>query len=312
MEISLGREKGMAKKHRVAIVGYGNIGKASLEAVLASTDLELAGVVRRPVSLEQDHPKELAGISTVSSVEELEGVEVAILAVPTRLVPEYAREILALGINTVDSYDLHGRLVDLKKELNEIARQYGSVAIVSAGWDPGTDSLVRAMFEFMAPRGITYTNFGPGMSMGHSVVVKGIPGVRDALSLTVPVGTGVHRRMVYVELEEGAEFREIEKRILQDPYFIHDETHVIQVPRVEKLVDVGHGVLLERKGVSGVTANQMLKYEMRINNPALAGQVLVAAARATFRQSPGAYTVLEIPVIDFLDGDREDLIRRLV
>lgn len=186
------------------------------------------------------------------------------------------------------------------------------MAIVSAGWDPGTDSLVRAMFEFMAPRGITYTNFGPGMSMGHSVVVKGIPGVRDALSLTVPVGTGVHRRMVYVELEEGAEFREIEKRILQDPYFIHDDTHVIQVPRVEKLVDVGHGVLLERKGVSGVTANQMLKYEMRINNPALAGQVLVAAARATFRQSPGAYTVLEIPVIDFLDGDREDLIRRLV
>ncbi|HHX51767.1 MAG TPA: diaminopimelate dehydrogenase [Clostridia bacterium] len=302
----------MRKKHRVAIVGYGNIGKYSLEAVLASPDLELAGVVRRPVSLEQDHPKELAGIPTVSSIDELEGVEVAILAVPTRLVPEYARDILARGINTVDSYDLHGKLADLRKELNQIARQHERVAIISAGWDPGTDSLVRAMFEFMAPRGITYTNFGPGMSMGHSVVVKGMKGVKDALSLTVPVGTGVHRRMVYVELEEGADFREIEKGILQDPYFIHDETHVIQVPDVERLIDVGHGVFLERKGVSGVTANQMLKYEMRINNPALAGQVLVAAARATFRQSPGAYTVIEIPIIDFLDGDKEELISRLV
>jgi diaminopimelate dehydrogenase len=302
----------MRKKHRVAIVGYGNIGKYSLEAVLASPDLELAGVVRRPVSLEQDHPKELAGIPTVSSIGELEGVEVAILAVPTRLVPEYARDILALGINTVDSYDLHGQLADLRKELNQIARQHERVAIISAGWDPGTDSLVRAMFEFMAPRGITYTNFGPGMSMGHSVVVKGMKGVKDALSLTVPVGTGVHRRMVYVELEEGADFREIEKGILQDPYFIHDETHVIQVPDVERLIDVGHGVFLERKGVSGVTANQMLKYEMRINNPALAGQVLVAAARATFCQSPGAYTVIEIPIIDFLDGDKEELISRLV
>ena len=69
---------------------------------------------------------------------------------------------------------------------------------MAAGWDPGTDSVVRTLLEAMAPKGHTYTNFGPGMSMGHTVAVKAIPGVKDALSMTIPLGTGIHRRMVYV------------------------------------------------------------------------------------------------------------------
>ena len=51
---------------------------------------------------------------------------------------------------------------------------------------------------------------------------------------------------------------------------------------------------------------------MKINNPALTSQVLVNAARATMRQQPGAYTMIEIRVIDYLPGDREELIRQLV
>ncbi|MBQ1796983.1 MAG: diaminopimelate dehydrogenase, partial [Prevotella sp.] len=76
--------------------------------------------------------------------------------------------------------------------------------------------------------------------------------------------------------------------------------------------DVGHGVNLVRKGVSGQTHNQLFEYNMRINNPALTAQVLVNVARASMKQQPGAYTMIEIPVIDFLPGDREELIRRLV
>ena len=47
-------------------------------------------------------------------------------------------------------------------------------------------------------------------------------------------------------------------------------------------------------------------------NPALTGQILVAAARAVMKQRPGCYTMIEIPPMDLLAGDREDLIRRLV
>ena len=49
------------------------------------------------------------------------------------------------------------------------------------------------------------------MSMGHSVCAKSKSGVRDALSMTIPTGTGVHRRMVYVELEPGADFDAVVK-----------------------------------------------------------------------------------------------------
>jgi diaminopimelate dehydrogenase len=69
---------------------------------------------------------------------------------------------------------------------------------------------------------------------------------------------------------------------------------------------------MTRKGVSGATHNQMLDFNMRINNPALTSQVMVSCARASVRQTPGAYTMIELPVIDLLAGDREDLVRRLV
>ena len=150
--------------------------------------------------------------------------------------------------------------------------------------------MVRCMFEFMAPRGITYTNFGPGMSMGHSVAVKALPGVENALSMTIPLGTGIHRRLVYVQTAGQQDFKAIEQAVKNDPYFVKDETHVFQVEDVEQLIDMGHGVQMERKGVSGLTHNQLLKLEMRINNPALTAQIMVASARALNR-APGPIPV---------------------
>ena len=298
------------KKIRVAIVGYGNIGKAALEAVTAAPDMELAGVVRR--SLAGAMPAELAGVQVVDDIAKLADVQVAILCAPTRSIPQYAKDYLARGIRTVDSYDIHTGIWDLRQELDAVARAHGSAAIISAGWDPGSDSVVRALLEAIAPKGITYTNFGPGMSMGHTVAVKAIPGVRDALSMTIPLGTGIHRRMVYVEVEDGHDFADIEAAVKRDPYFVHDETHVQQVPSVDALKDMGHGVNLVRKGVSGSTQNQLFEFDMKINNPALTAQILVACARAVMKAQPGAYTLIEIPVIDLLCGDREQLVRRLV
>jgi len=298
------------EKLRVAVVGYGNVGRYAVEAVQAAPDMELAGVVRRRVL--GAVPPELTGVKVVTDIGELEGVKGALLCVPTRSVPTQAEKLLRQGIHTVDSYDIHGELADLRRRLDPVAREHGVAAVISAGWDPGTDSMLRGMLEFMAPRGITYTNFGPGMSMGHSVAVKAIPGVRDALSLTIPAGMGAHKRAVYVELEPGADFAAVEQAVKSDPYFIKDETRVTQVEDVSQLIDMGHGVVMERKGVSGATHNQLFRYEMRINNPALTAQVMVAALRAAARQRPGCYTMIEIPVVDFLPGDREDWVRKLV
>lgn len=297
------------KKIRAAIVGYGNIGKYVLEALEAAADFEVAGVVRRNPD---DIPDELKPYVVVDSVAKLQDVDVAILATPTRSVESYAKEILAMGINTVDSFDIHGGIVELRRSLDEVAKANGSVAVISSGWDPGSDSVVRALLEAMLPKGITYTNFGPGMSMGHTVAVKAIEGVKAALSMTIPLGTGVHRRMVYIEVKDGYDFKQVAAAIKADDYFAHDETHVMQVESVDNLLDMGHGVNLVRKGVSGKTQNQLVEFDMKINNPALTAQIMVSVARASLRQQPGAYTMIELPVIDMLLGDRESLIRRLV
>lgn len=300
----------MSEMHKIkaAVVGYGNIGRYAVEALEAAADFELVGVVRRDPS---QVPLELRPYPVVRSIEELGAVDVALLCTPTRLVEQTALGILARGIRTVDSFDIHTDILSLRRTLGEAARQHGTVSVIASGWDPGSDSVVRTLMEAIVPRGITYTNFGPGMSMGHTVAVKAIAGVKRALSMTIPTGTGIHRRMVYIELEKGYQAPDVIAAIKADEYFAHDETHVTVVEDVDALIDMGHGVEMTRKGVSGKTQNQLLSFNMKINNPALTAQILVAVARASIRQSPGCYTLQEIPVIDLLPGEREQWIGKL-
>ena len=283
---------------RVAILGYGNIGRAAEAAVNAAPDMELAGIYHHNDSLDDMQ------------------ADVALVCTPTREVEVFAKRLIEKGICTVDSFDIHTQIYALRQSLTAVNKAKNAVSIISAGWDPGSDSVVRALLLAMAPKGITYTNFGPGRSMGHTVAAKAIDGVKDALSMTIPLGTGVHRRMVYVELEEGANAAEVEARLLNDDYFVHDETHMIVVDSVDALNNVAHGVNMVRDGVSGDTHNQRFAFNMTINNPALTGQVMVSCARAAVRLQRegryGAYTMIEVPPIYLLAGDEESLIRSLV
>jgi len=299
------------KKTNIAVIGYGNIGKYAAEAALEAPDMNLLGIVSS--SLSNRDIKQIEGVKVAKSIDELEEKpDVAILCAPTRAIPDIAPLYLEKGIHTVDSYDAHDSIWDLKTKLNPIAAQNNAVSIISAGWDPGSDSVVRALLLACAPSGVTYTNFGPGMSMGHSVAVKAIDGVSDALSVTIPTGTGIHRRMVYVKPAAGADFAEISSTIKNDPYFKNDETHIFETHDISALLDVGHGVTMTRKGVSGKTHNQLFEFNMRINNPALTSQIMISCTRACMRQKPGAYTMIEVPVIDLLVGEREENVRRLV
>lgn len=283
---------------KVAILGYGNIGKYAEEAVMSAPDMALAGIYH--------HRDDLEAITA----------DVVLLCTPTRAVEQFASFFAQRGICTVDSFDIHNQIYALRSHLMPVCVANKCVSIISAGWDPGSDSMIRALLLALAPKGITYTNFGPGRSMGHSVAAKAIDGVKDALSMTIPLGTGVHRRMVYVELEQGADFKAIEATILADDYFAHDETHVIAVPDVDALNNVAHGVNLVRSGVSGATHNQRFEFNMTINNPALTAQVMVSSARAAYRMQQrgqyGAKTMIELAPIDLLPGTEQELIESLV
>lgn len=299
-------------KIRVAVMGYGNVAKEAVNAVNFAPDMEMAGIViRNPEKVERT--KRESGLPVVVDAADLEKVDVAVLAIASRAVPEAAPVYLEKGICTVDCYDIHGgSMAELRKVLGESALKGNCAALAGAGWDPGTDSLFRGIFEMITPRGITYTNFGPGVSMGHTVAVKNIPGVRNAVSLTLPAGQGKHRRAVYVEVSQGHNIDDIRKMILEDNYFRHDETSVEAVDDVEQLIDLGHGVHMERKGTAASSCNQRMSLEMSVLNPCATAQVMVSAARGIVRQKPGCYTMLEIPIADCLPGDRESNLNRLV
>ncbi len=283
---------------RVAVLGYGNIGRSAEQAINAAPDMELAGVFHHNDCLE------------------CIDADVVLVCTPTREVQKFAAVLAARGICTVDSFDIHGQIWNLRTALNPVCLTNKTVSVISAGWDPGTDSMIRALLTAMAPKGLTYTNFGPGRSMGHTVAAKAIKGVKNALSMTIPLGTGIHRRMVYVELEDGADFKTVEAAVLADDYFAHDETHVIAVDSVDALNNVAHGVNLVRSGVSGETHNQRFEFNMSINNPALTGQVMVSCARAAVRMRErgeyGARTMIELRPIDLLAGETENLVKALV
>ena len=233
------------KKIRAAVVGYGNIGHYSVQALEAAPDFEIAGIVRRQGG--KDKPAELAAYEVVDDIAKLKDVDVAILATPTRACPDLAEKIVALGINTVDSFDIHTSILDYRTRQMENCKKAGRVSVISAGWDPGSDSIVRVLLESLAPKGLSYTNFGPGMSMGHSVVARSKKGVKNALSMTIPLGEGIHRRMVYVELEEGYTVEQVYDELKADDYFAHDELHVFAVKSVDEVRDMGHGVHMTRK-----------------------------------------------------------------
>lgn len=301
------------KKIKVVIVGMGNVGHAVFDAVSQSEDMQLVGIIEVPQRIAAVQ-QEFKNFAVTDDVEKIDKPDVAILAIDSRAVPTVAPVYLKRGINTVDAYDIHGAegALRLKDDLEKVAKEYKAVSIISAGWDPGSDSIIRAIFEMIAPKGVTWTNFGPGMSMGHTVAVKRIEGVKDALSITCPKGMGMHARIVYVQLEKGYDFADVAKKIAEDPYFSHDELYVNQVEDVQKLVDMGHSVKIERKGTSGRACNQRMEFHMWVNNPAATAQVMVAAARATVKQKPGCYTLLEIPILDFLPGEKRELLCRLL
>lgn len=298
---------------RVAVMGCGHIGSYAVKAVLMAPDMILSGILELDCRLEEIRCL-YPDVPVVDKVDDLpQKPDVVILCTPTRAVETLAVDLLAKGISTVDCFDMHGDpFLQLKAALDPAARKGGSTAVMGAGVDPGISTMIRALFEIWAPTGLTYVNFGPGMSMGHTVAAKSYPGVADAVSITRPGDPGCHKRDLYLQLHPEADFETVKAEILADPYFSHDDVRVFHVEDVKPLVDMGHRIHIFRKGGSSGVDNQLLTFETTFHNPASTAQVLVSAARAAVRLSPGAHTMLEIPLAAFLHEDALTSVRRLV
>ena len=292
-------------KIKVCVHGLGNIGKYSIEAIEAASDMECVGVVRRPSSIGKNKV-DLREVDEFSSIEDLIKAkgkpDVCLIATPSRHAFDDDSLYLKYGIHTVDSFDIHTEIPEIVEKLEKVAKENNAVSVTAAGWDPGSDSVIRAMLEAMMPVGVTFTNFGRGRS-------------KDAVSITIPMGGGRHSRLVYVVLEDGVSLETAKKRLAADDYFAHDPLDVKAVADSDELAmvcDSSHGVLMERQGASGLTDNQRMIFKMDINNPALTSQIMVSCARAATRLSAGCYTMIDIPPVLYLNMDRKTAIKKLV
>ncbi len=308
-------------KIKIAILGYGNLGKGVECAVAKSDDMELVAVfTRRPPN----------GITTKSGapvyhVDEIlsfkDKIDVLVLGggsandLPTQS-PEMAKYF-----NVVDSFDTHARIKEHFTNVDASAKEGGHVAVISVGWDPGMFSLNRLVSQAILPNGKDYTFWGKGVSQGHSDAIRRIAGVKDARQYTIPVESAVesvrrgeqpelttrekHTRECFVVAEEGADIARIEKEIVTMPnYFADYDTTVHFISQEELDRDhkgIPHGGTVLRSGVTGFDGENKHVIEYRLtldSNPEFTAGVLAAYARAAYRLAKegakGCKTVFDI------------------
>lgn len=288
---------GPLKPLRLAVVGFGKVGRACAELISLSQDLTVAAIVRRAASAGEKLPETLRSIPVTTHIGQARDVDAALICVPTNEVMEIAFQILQHGIPIVDCATLHGEaLLAHKAAVHRVAFHHGASAIVGAGWDPGALSLFRSWFALLTPGGRTETRHHTGISLRHTTMARSVVGVKDALCAEVRAADGRLQRYVYVELERGADADRITQAICADPLFLREETQVFPVESLAELEQEGRGVVLDRRGPPARLGYQHLLLEARLDDTVLTAQVMLAAARALPQRKPGAYLLTEIPL----------------
>lgn len=310
----------MSHPIKVAIAGYGNLGRGVELALQQNADMQLVGVFSRrdPASvtlLDAEVP-----VYAMADIEQYQNhVDVMILCGGSKTdLPEQG-PYLAKFFNTVDSFDTHAKVNEHFDALEQSAQQTGHVAMLSGGWDPGVFSLNRLFGEAILPEGETYTFWGKGLSQGHSDAVRRVPGVKRGVQYTLPSEAAIarvrngeqptlstrekHTRECYIVLEGGADEAAVRDSIVTMPnYFADFDTvvHVIDEATFEREHrSMPHGGFVIRSGLTGQNNTQTIEYSLALgSNPEFTASVLVAYARAVHRMASagevGARTVFDI------------------
>lgn len=308
------------KTIRIAIAGYGNLGRGVEAALAQSPDMELVGVFsrRKPATVETLYPgTEVHSLDTIGDFRD--GIDVLILCGGSKSdLPEQG-PALAGSFNTVDSFDTHAKIPEYFEAVDRSARGGGKTAIIAVGWDPGMFSLNRLFGEAILPEGATYSFWGEGLSQGHSDAIRRVPGVQAGVQYTVPVTEAVervrsgsrpalstrekHTRHCYVVPEAEADLAEVERAIVTMPDYFADYDTTVNFISEEQMrqehASMPHGGFVIRSGETGSGNQQVVEYSLKLeSNPEFTASVLVAYARAAFRLSctgvSGAHSVFDV------------------
>lgn len=293
-------------KIKIAIAGYGNLGKGVECAIKQNDDMELYGVFSRR------DPKEVKTLTdtNVYHIDDLlnhkGNIDVLVICggsakdLPVQT-PEFAK-----NFNVIDSFDTHAKIPEHFENVDIEAKKSGKIAIISIGWDPGMFSLNRLYAEAILPSGADYTFWGKGVSQGHSDAIRRIDGVIDARQYTIPVEDALakvrngenpilttrqkHERECFVVAEDGADLKRIEEEIKTMPNYFADyntTVHFISMDEMKRNHSgIPHGGSVIRCGKTGLAEenSHVIEYSLKLDsNPEFTASVLVCYARAAYK-----------------------------
>ena len=318
----------------VGIYGYGNLGKGVELSILSAKDMNLIGVFTRrdPSTL-----KTLTG-AKVYSCDDLPSfkgkIDVLIICGGSATDLPVMTPNLAKDFNVVDSFDTHAKIPTHFENVDKVAKENNTVALISAGWDPGMFSINRLYSEAILPNGKDYTFWGRGVSQGHSDAIRRIEGVLDAKQYTVPIDSALemvrtgeepnlttrekHLRECYVVAKEGADLKKIEEEIVTMPNYFADYDTTVNFITMEELKlnhsGIPHGGKVIRTGKTGLNNENkhVIEYSLKLDsNPEFTANVLVACARAIYKMSlrgdKGCKTIFDLAPSDLSSKTPEEL-----
>lgn len=324
-------------KIRIAICGYGNLGRGVESEISKSKDMELVAVFtrRNPEDLKIKANVPVVNMQDLSEWQDKIDVMIMCGGSATDL-PKQVPEVAKL-YNTIDSFDTHAKIPEHFAAVDKVAKENNKTAIISGGWDPGMFSVMRVYANSILPNGTTYTFWGKGVSQGHSDAIRRIEGVKDAKQYTIPIEKAVeavrrgenpvlktgdkHLRECFVVAEEGADKARIENEIKTMPnYFDEYETIVHFISEEELKKDhskMPHGGFVIHSGKTGEENKHIIEYSLKLDsNPEFTASVLIALARANYRMNKqglyGAKTVLDIAPGMLSEKSPEDLRKELL
>ena len=326
-------------KIRIAIAGYGNLGRGVECAVRKNVDMELCGIFtrREPAAVKPLFDTPVYKYDRLADMHDKIDVLIICGGSATDL-PKQTPE-LAGSFNVIDSFDTHKKIPEHFAAVDSAARAGGKTAVICVGWDPGMFSVARLYSGAILPDGRDYTFWGKGVSQGHSDAVRRIDGVLDARQYTIPCEPALaavrggenpelsvrekHTRECFVVAAPGADKAKIEREIKSMPnYFDEYDTTVHFISEEQMRAEhshLPHGGFVIRSGCTGVNSENrhIVEYSLKLDsNPEFTASVLTAYARAAYRLNSegvtGCKTVFDIAPAYLLPMSAEEIRAKLL
>ena len=324
-------------KIRVAIVGYGNLGKGVESQLNKNPDMELVCIFTRrdPSTLKIQSNVPVINVDDMNNWKNK--IDIVFLCggsatdLPTQG-PEFASTF-----NTVDSFDTHAKALEYSQNMNEATKKGNTIAMTSIGWDPGLFSYMRLLIKSILPTAKIYTFWGEGVSQGHSDAIRRIKGVKDARQYTVPVEESLekirngetpnltkrqmHTRVCYVVAEEDANKEEIELQIKNMPYYFDEYDTTVNFISYEELLKshskLPHGGTVIGVGNTSAGIKQVVEFSLNLDsNPEFTSSVLIAYGRAAYKMwqngERGYKNFSDVPPKYLSDIDYSDIIKQIL